>query len=156
MKFVIKNMEQDIVKQIIAWKYEGMYSEYNMDSYEELIMKNSSIINPEKRNNYLCYFENNELIGYTNTVLRKRGDVFLGIGIAPIHCGKGMGAEILRHSISEAKKKYPNNKITLQVRSWNKRAIKCYEKVGFSTTKIAVEKDHNNIETEFVFMEYML
>lgn len=154
MKYVITNMNDKILKNIIAWRYEGDYSEYNMDSYEELKSRGASILKPEKRKNYLCYFDNGELIGYTNVTKKENGDLFLGIGLSPKFCGKGLGEEILRNSISEAKKIYPNSKISLQVRSWNKRAIKCYEKVGFNFIKKEVIEDHNRIQTEFVFMEY--
>ena len=126
-----------------------------MDSYEDLKSRGSSITKPENSNNYLCYFKKDELIGYTNLVLKNNGEIFLGIGLAPKHCGNGLGCDILKNSISVAKKKYPNNKIILQVRSWNKRAIKCYEKAGFKFIKKDCVKDHNGILTEFVFMEYI-
>ena len=68
----------------------------------------------------------------------ENGDLFLGIGIAPKHCSKGLGKELLIHTITRAKEKYTDRNIVLQVRSWNKRAIKCYLKVGFEIIKIEV------------------
>ena len=156
MKYNITNMNTDILKEIISWKYEDEYSIYNMDSYEKLVERNSSIIKEENKNNYFCYFNNNILIAYTKLVMKKNGDVFLGIGIAPIYCGKGLGKDILSHTIRVAKERYPNSKITLQVRSWNERAIKCYPKVGFKVTGKETIKDHNGILAEFVFMEYKI
>ena len=71
------------------------------------------------------------LVGYTNITKKPNGDLFLGIGLAPKYCGKGLGSAILENSIEDAKNRYPGSKITLQVRSWNERARKCYEKAGF-------------------------
>ena len=156
MKYIIKNMDENILMEIISWKYSGPYSVYNMESYEELKARDAGILKPEKSENYLCFFNENKLIGYTNTIKRPSGELFLGIGLAPMYCGKGLGEEILRYTIDLAKNKYPNSKITLQVRSWNRRAIKCYEKAGFSIIKIDTQEDHNGVNTEFVFMEYIL
>ena len=156
VKYVITNMNDDIVKQIISWRYEGIYSEYNMDSYEELKARGSSILKPEKSKNYLCYFKEDELVGYTNITKKTNGDLFLGIGLAPKYCGKGLGNSILENSIKDAKERYPGSKIKLQVRSWNERARKCYEKAGFKFIKKDVEQDHNGVLTEFAYMEYML
>lgn len=156
MDYVITNMNDDIVREIISWRYEGNYAEYNMDSYEQLKERGSSILKPEKSQNYLCYFKDNELVGYTNITKKPNGELFLGIGLAPKYCGKGLGNSILENSIEDAKNRYPGCKITLQVRSWNERARKCYEKAGFKFIKKDTVEDHNGIETEFVFMEYVL
>ncbi len=156
MDYIIKNMDEYILKEIISWKYEGIYSEYNMHSYEKLKERGSSITKPQNKKNYLCYFKNEELIAYTNVTKKENGELFLGIGLAPKYCGKGLGNEILMHSIKEAKTIYPGTKITLQVRSWNKRAIRCYQKAGFKYLKTETIKDHNGNQTEFVFMEYIL
>lgn len=153
--YVIKNMNDEILREIISWRYEDKYSEYNMESYDMLKSRGSSITKAENSNNYLCYFKNGELIGYTNTTLKKNGDLFLGIGLAPKYCGNGLGCNILKNSIAVAKERYPNSKITLQVRSWNERAIKCYEKAGFKFIKKDIIEDHNGIPTEFIFMEYI-
>jgi len=154
MEYTTRYMDEEILKEIISWKYEGEYKEYNLEPYETLVERNSSIVKPEKRENYLCYFKDKELIGYTNIMKKNTGDIFLGIGLAPKYCGKGYGSQILNNSIKEAMNKYPDSKITLQVRAWNIRAIKCYEKYGFKILKKEKVQDRNGIEIEFVFMEF--
>ena len=124
-------MDESILNEIISWKYDGKYSEYNMDSYNDLKARNSRIVNSKNWDNYNCYFKENELVGYTNTIEKENREIFLGIGLAPKYCGKGIGSKVLKNSISIIKEKYPGSKIVLSVRSWNVRAIKCYEKGGF-------------------------
>ena len=69
-------------------------------------------------------------MGYTNTVF-KNSEVFIGVGLKPDMCGRGLGTEILSLACEKALEQYPGVKICLQVREWNTRAIKCYEKAGF-------------------------
>lgn len=152
----ITNMNEDSLREIISWEYEGEYAKYNMDSYDKLKERNASILDINKRDNYLCYYNNGELVGYTNIVKRTNGELFLGIGLAPKFCGKGLGKDILIHTINVAKERHAGLKICLEVRLWNKRAIKCYEKAGFKYIKTEVIKDRNDKDTEFVFMEYSL
>jgi len=155
MNYRMTNMNENIVKEITTWKYGGEYSVYNTESFGDLKARNSHIVNPAKSNNYICYFNNEDkLIAYTNIMKKDNGVIFLGIGLAPEFCGKGLGKYILEHSIKEIKKRYSEGKIALQVRSWNIRAIKCYEKIGFEKLKCEVIEDHNGKKTEFVFMEY--
>lgn len=156
MKYNITSMNEDIAKEISNWKYEGEYGIYNTESFEEMKKKQMSLVNPEKSKNYMCFFDsvNNNLIAYINILKKDNEDIFIGIGLKPDFCGKGLGAEILNMGIEEAISRYPNNQIVLQVRSWNQRAIKCYVKSGFCIEKTETILDHNGNETEFVFMKY--
>lgn len=156
MKYDIKNMNDDIVKEIVTWKYEGEYAEYNLESYESLRERKSSMLDLNKSKNYTCYYSQNELIGYTNLVERDNGELFLGVGLAPKYCSKGLGKDLLIDTINKAKEKYTGKSIVLQVRSWNKRAIACYLKVGFEITKTEYVKDYKGKETEYVFMKYQI
>ena len=77
----------------------------------------------------------------------------MGIGLSPNHVGHGIGQQIIKLSIDKLKQTTPNTKITLEVRSWNVRAIKCYLKSGFKIVKSEVVKDRLGNPCEFVFME---
>ena len=154
MNYIIKCMNNDILKEIISWKYEGQYEVYNMDSYDKLKQRGASILDVNKKDNYVCFFCDDELVGYTNISKKNDKEIFLGIGLSPKYCGKGFGKDILNKSIEEIKRRYKNVKISLKVRSWNKRAISCYMKAGFNIINTVIENDHNNIKTEFIIMEY--
>jgi len=154
MEYIIKNMNEDILREIITWKYDLEYAEYNLESYDELKKRKASLLDESKASNYLCYFNKSELIGYTNLVEKENGDLFLGIGLAPRHCSKGLGKELLLDTITKAKTKYSGKSIVLQVRSWNKRAITCYTNVGFKIVKKEYVNDYKGSKSEFVFMKY--
>lgn len=153
MDYIVKYMDLDILKEIISWKYANEYSKYDLESYDELKKRNASIVREENKENYLCYFKQGVLVGYTNTIKKENGEVFLGVGVRPNLCNKGIGTQILKHSIQRAKSIYPDSKIWLQVRSWNKRAIRCYEKVGFKIVNNIVTQDYKGEQVEFIIME---
>jgi len=155
MNYIESNMTEEYLKQIINWKYSQEYEAYNLPSYEEMKVKGFSIVEPTKWSNYICFIgDNDEVISFLNIVKQENNSIFLGIGIKPSYCGNGLGRIFLQKGIEEVKKRYGNTLITMQVRSWNKRAIKCYENIGFKITKTETEKDYKENVTEFVFMEY--
>lgn len=79
--------------------------------------------------------------------------VVVYIGLKPTFCGKGYGKDIMKLLIKESKKRYPQYPVTLEVRSFNKRAIKCYLDVGFEI-KDKYIKDTFDGKDEFYYMEY--
>ena len=57
--------------------------------------------------------------------------ITIGLGVRPELCGKHYGTTILKLVCEEVEKQYPGRLLCLYVRSWNQRAIKCYQNVGF-------------------------
>lgn len=118
-------------KEIIAsWNYTGEYEIYNMPSYQEQKEKKVAFGNPKCAKNFYAYYDESTLIGFTN-ILEEEKEVFIGIGVSPDICGKGYGQKILQIAHSISKTLYPNKPMYLEVRTWNKRAIACYQKAGF-------------------------
>ncbi|MEG2786984.1 MAG: GNAT family N-acetyltransferase [Romboutsia sp.] len=64
-----------------------------------------------------------------------------------------MGKQIIRMALDECRKKYENKSIILEVRSWNKRAVKCYESQGFKIVKIKKQETYLGVG-EFFVMKY--
>ncbi len=146
-------MNPEAAKQICSWQYEPPYSVYNYITYEEAVKKQAAITQPENADNYLCFWNNEKLVAYTS-IIPKEEKVYIGIGIAPQFCGQGSGNYYLNKTVIEAQKRHPSNEIWVQVRSWNKRAIKCYRKSGFVENHREIIHDRFNEKTEFVFMRY--
>ena len=70
------------------------------------------------------------MVGYTN-ILEERQAVFIGIGVRPDLCGQGYGQQMMKLAQTISQTLYPGKPLYLEVRSWNRRAIRCYEKAGF-------------------------
>ncbi len=148
---MITAMNTSAVKAICSWQYPSPYDVYSYMSYDEAVNNNSPLLKDENKDNYLCFWENGTLIAYIN-VYQTKDRVFLGIGLSPDCCGKGLGKTYLKQGLDVAKTRHPNSEIWVQVRSWNKRAIKCYESCGFEEKYRKITKDRFGNDQEFVFM----
>lgn len=123
-------MTDDDKREVCNWKYSGEYEIYNMPTYDEMVEKEFAFLNPKRQNNYNTYFDKETCVGFTN-VLEEEKEIFIGIGVAPNYCEQGYGQAMLNIIIEKCRKLYPNKPHYLKVRSWNKRAITCYQKAGF-------------------------
>ena len=115
-------------EEISRWRYDGEYAIYNLPSYEEMKQQNCGLANP--KNHFFSFYEKQCLVGYVNLCPEGK-EVFFGIGVKPECCGQGYGQKmtVLASILSEAL--FPGKPMYLEVRTWNRRAIQCYKKVGF-------------------------
>ena len=97
-------------------------------------------MNPEKENNYRVFKNDNNIIGYIYLSERET-EVFIGIGVNPNFLNMGFGTQILLESSALSKELYPEKPLCLEVRNWNERAIRCYEKAGFVIDGEAYEQE---------------
>lgn len=147
-------MKDDYAKQIIAWNYLDEYAVYNLPAYDECVEKNYGIVNPNKRDNYIVYILDGEVVFYVNTKLMDNDKVYVGVGLKPEYCGLGLSSYFLTESNKDIRKKYPDNILYLEVRSWNTRAIRAYEKIGYVAVNKIIKKDRLGNDEEFTEMEY--
>ena len=118
-------------REICAWHYEGEYTLYDLPPYEEMKAQGRAFFNPEREQNYRGFFDGGKLVGFVN-ILEEEREVFIGIGVAPKLCGRGYGCQMLLDTYRISKEQYPEKPLYLEVRSWNTRAVRCYEKAGFA------------------------
>lgn len=127
---VYRNLANEDKRQICAWKYDGEYDIYNLPAYEEMQVRQIGFMNPKMEKNFYAFWDENVLVGFVN-ILEKEKAVFIGIGVKPDLCGKHYGQKMLMITYEISKGLYPKKPLYLEVRAWNMRAIKCYEKAGF-------------------------
>ena len=148
---MITSMNLSAVKAICSWHYPAPYDIYDYMSFDEAVNNSSPLLQEENRDNYICFWENETLTAYIN-IYHKDRKVFIGIGLSPDCCGKGLGKTYLKQGVEAVKIRYPGREIWVQVRSWNVRAIRCYESCGFKEKYKETIKDRFGNDTEFVFM----
>ena len=100
-----------------------------------LLMKKCKVrqigfMNPQREKNYYGFWDESILVGFVN-ILEEKEEVFIGIGVNPDLCNKHYGQRMLLITYEISKKLYPNKPLYLEVRTWNIRAVKCYQKAGF-------------------------
>ncbi len=113
---------------ITEWKYEGEYSVYNAEPYEEQKKKGFGFANPQ--NHFYSFYDEKKLIGFIN-LYEEKTEVFFGIGVKPEECGKGYGSQMTETACKISRGLFPGKPLYLEVRTWNQRAVRCYEKAGF-------------------------
>ena len=142
---------EDEKRTICDWKYEGEYSIYNLPPYDQMQKDKLGFANPEKEKNFDTYFDGEVLVGFTN-LLEEQTEVFVGIGVNPELCGKGYGKKILELAAQIAKERYPGKPLYLEVRTWNERAVRCYQKAGFVIEGDCIEQETFLGESRFYRM----
>ena len=113
---------------ITEWKFEGEYSVYNAEPYEEQKKKGFGFANPQ--NHFYSFYDEKKLIGFIN-LYEEETEVFFGIGVKPEECGKGYGSQMTETACKISRGLFPGKPLYLEVRTWNQRAVRCYEKAGF-------------------------
>lgn len=111
--------------RICLWQYPDEYAIYNVHPNEK-----SGTHNPENTANYYAFYDGDIFVGYIN-LIERNNKFSVGIAVKPDLCGKGYGTRMLKICCDIAGNINPHKPIGLQVRAWNRRAIRCYEKAGF-------------------------
>ena len=121
-------MTEDEKYVIADWRYSGDYALYNTRPYEEDRKKGVGFAHPGFIG--FSFYDRDALIGFTCLYEEDR-EIMIGIGVAPEYCGCGYGREMLETTCGLSETMFPGKPLYLEVRTWNARAVRCYEKAGF-------------------------
>ncbi|WP_226658629.1 GNAT family N-acetyltransferase [Pseudalkalibacillus hwajinpoensis] len=149
---VIQPMTEEVARRIQTWQYEEPYSLYSLEGDPDVF---SELMN----GSYAFVTENEELIGYFcfgksarvpaghNVNAYADPMLDLGLGLHPKYTGKGMGLRFVQAGLDYAYKTYDQKNVRLSVASFNKRAIKVYERAGFSYVRSFIRTTTNGSTT---------
>lgn len=152
-KYVIEILTEDYAKEICSWRYEGDLVIYDLSDYSIVVKNGWDLAKKEKRESeFVGILLNDELISY-GRITTNNNIALIGIGLKPVFCGKGYGKDVIRLLIKECNKRLTNYPIALEVRTFNKRAIKCYLNVGFEIKDKYIKNTFSG-KDEFYYMEY--
>jgi ribosomal-protein-alanine N-acetyltransferase len=152
MKYVFAPMNQEYANDIANWHYDDVYSFYDMTADEDdlrILMdtKNWQSIIRAVLN------ENDELVGWASFYI-ENDELWLSLGLRPDLTGQGLGegfvAECVRHAVSHCGS--IKDTIKLAVALFNLRAIKVYQRTGFTETNRTVRDTHIG-QVDFIEME---
>lgn len=156
MKYVFTNMNKEYADEIAYdWKYEGSYSFYDMTADEEDL---EEFLNQDSwQEQYFAVLDDkSELIGFYSFTF-ECGIMWIGFGLKPELTGRKNGTEFVMAGINFGVERfgYKNSYVMLAVASFNKRAIKVYEKLGFQFEQKYIQKT-NGGEYEFIKMKKII
>ena len=151
--YVLTPLNENHAKEICSWRYEGDCAVYNFSDWNVVVENGWDLASKERReSDFLAILLNNSLIAFGRLTVNG-GKAFIGIGLEPPLCGKGLGKDVMRLLITECNKRYPDCPVALEVRSFNEWAIRCYRNVGFEI-KDRYMKNTFGGDAEFCYMEY--
>lgn len=161
MQFLFAYMDETSARAITTWRYEEAYAVYNIggdpDAIAELLDRRSPY--------YAVRNEEDELIGFfvfgTSALVWDNGGepgiyvedrtVSIGLGLRPDLTGQHLGPDFVNAGLTFAREQFAPDNFCLYVLSFNKRAIKAYEQVGFSQVRTFLQPGSAG-EREFVEM----
>ncbi|WP_440895609.1 GNAT family N-acetyltransferase [Amphibacillus sp. Q70] len=140
MDLKIKNIDENLAKQILGWRYDKPYDFYNNpvndDGMKEMLDGSYRVLFDKKGEvfGFFCTGKAARIpIGHQHGVYKENG-IDIGLGMNPDQVGKGMGYDFCRFIIKYIEKQNEGVPIRLSVAAFNKRAIHLYEKIGFVKT----------------------
>jgi [ribosomal protein S18]-alanine N-acetyltransferase len=137
VKFELKPMDQTEALEIADWQYAPPYSFYDWRADQD---DAALLLGEETRKGrfFSARDEEDSLVGFFE--FQTKGDeVIVGLGLRPDLTGRGLGHEFMETGLAFARERFRPARFRLSVASFNERAIKVYERTGFTITR---EFDH--------------
>ena len=125
-----RSLTEDDKQRICCWRYDDEYAIYDLPSYDVMSERKIGFLDPKNEKNYFAFLDGDALVGFVK-LQEKDTEVFVGVGVDPALCGRHYGRGILEEAYRISKQLYPEKPLYLEVRTWNTRAVKCYESAGF-------------------------
>ncbi|HZC08343.1 MAG TPA: GNAT family protein [Ktedonobacterales bacterium] len=155
MSFSFSPMTEDDARAILAWRYDGPYAVYNApdqalaaysDALAEMLDARSPYFAVREQGQAgaqpigFCAYGSACEVGADETrglaapyVLRPDGSLTIGLGLRPDLTGQGRGLALVEAGLAFARERYDLTLFRLYVFAWNQRAIRVYERAGFTT-----------------------
>ncbi|WHY21884.1 GNAT family N-acetyltransferase [Paenibacillus sp. G2S3] len=136
MKLYMEKLNADVATDILSWRYEQPYDFYNNEQTPEAISEMLA-------ESYFSVFDDNkELVGFfcvgnsaqvPNELYTYSQDfIDVGLGMKPELTGQGNGTLFFTAVLSQIDTMFGKSSKRLTVAKFNDRAIRLYEKLGFS------------------------
>ena len=148
---ILLPMDQDDAETVSRWRYEEPYAFYNSDADPDDL---ADLRDPEQREGSLfsAYDERGILAGFFEFTANG-STIEIGLGLRPDLTGKGIGLGFLLAGMEFARKRFAAKDFQLSVATFNRRAIRLYEKAGFQPARTFMQ-DTNGGQYEFLRMSH--
>jgi ribosomal-protein-alanine N-acetyltransferase len=148
--FSIRAFTGEDAEAVGTWRYPPPYGVYDLreDPEQDDDMR-------EPANWGVSWFAvddgDGELIGYVE-FHDLDGEVELGLGLRPDRTGLGLGAAFVEASMAFARDRWAPRSFGLDVFPWNERAIRSYERAGFTRGEVYIRRFDGGNEVTFLRM----
>lgn len=129
--YAVGTLTDEEARDAVAWRYGGEYAVYNFPDWAECAACGWSITDAAKRENaYFSLRYAGEFLGFFH-IMDRAGHVELGVGMKPALCGQGHGHALMTLALETIRRTRGRTPVLLSVRTFNTRAVRCYERAGF-------------------------
>src|SRR4051794_10072638 len=140
-------MDESEARAVADWHYDPPYTFYDWaadgDDLALLLGKKS------REGRFFSALDDEELVGFFE--FQQQGDtVVVGLGLKPDLTGRGFGEEYVEEGLAFARERFGPKEFRLAVAAFNARAIRVYERAGFSRGRTY---DHETNGGVFRFVE---
>lgn len=163
MPYSFTLMNETDAGAINAWRYAAPYDMYNLSDNPEEEASSDEMLN-RRSPHYAVRDERNELIGYFcyGTAAQPFDSpepglytddhaIVIGLGLRPDLTGKGLGPSFVEAGLDFARQQFAPHAFLLYVMTFNQRAIRAYEKVGFAHVRVYMQHNIHGVH-EFLVM----
>ena len=134
MPLLVRPFTAAHAQTVCSWRYPAPFSVYNLPSWEDALRLGYGLCRADVRQREFCALcSGDDLVGFFRLKLQD-ASVLFAVGLAPEHCGRGLGPEAVRLALGESARRYASLPVRLEVRAFNRRAIRVYERAGFRET----------------------
>lgn len=154
MRWEFSAMSRSAADAISAWHYEEPYDFYDMefdaDDLAEFLDESSWRLGDLGRERFVAVSADGELAGFFSFA-GSPALCTIGLSLAPELTGRSLGEEFVAAGLAFARERWAVSRFRLEVASFNERAIKVYERVGFKRQSVLVRESGGRL-VEFVEM----
>ncbi len=143
-------MGQDDAVAVTAWRYPGVYAFYDFVADPE---DHADLLDPRHRQDvyFAARLPAAGLVGFVELMPGEPGEVEIGLGLRPECTDRGLGLPFVEHVCSWVSDRVDPGRLVLRVATFNARAIRVYERAGFTTEGTEI-RDAYGVRTEFLRM----
>jgi len=153
MKYTFVPMNEKYANDIVSnWHYDDVYSFYDMAADKDDLRIFMDTKNWQDTITAVLN-ENDELVGWAS-FCTENDEFWLSLGLRPDLTGQGLGEEFVSECVKYGISQYKliKHTIKLAVALFNQRAVKVYQRVGFTETNKTIRDTHIG-RVDFIEME---
>lgn len=129
--WILQPLSGKAAAEMANWAYEAPYDAYSFKGDQDDYLLDESTWGTEQ----FCLMDGETVIGQVACQF-EGSDLWVGWSMNPAIVGKGYGSIFVRKCVEEIRRaKKHSGRLLLRVATWNQRAIKAYQKAGFSYLK---------------------
>jgi RimJ/RimL family protein N-acetyltransferase len=146
----VRRWGSDFARELAGWRYDPPYDFYDLasDPHDAEEMRD-----PQRRHHFRAVVGDDGLLDAFWYFDRSGDVVEIGLGLRPDLTGRGLGEEYVRAELDYARRLWAPSLFRLYVTTWNRRAIRLYERLGFRETGRETRSFELVGEHEFLQME---